>query len=231
VRKLIVAASGVGLVCSLAVLAQPQASRAEAAPTATAATTATTVRAASFNVQSVSLDATIGNQRPWKTRRAGVIADILGEKVDVVGVQEANVSRVFASRLVDGVNQLEDLKNGLNKAGGAYQVTNRYPYNCVNYWTTYKCVYVNRNASGGDRILYNTRTLSLVSQGTTRFTVTPSTDPRYIAWRSCARRRPAGLPLRQHPPQQSGDDTARPVEAADLAGQPAQGIAPSGRRR
>ena len=57
----------------LSVLGQPYSAPAAAA-------TAAIVRVGSFNIQSVSLDATVGNQRPWKTRRPGVIADILGER-------------------------------------------------------------------------------------------------------------------------------------------------------
>jgi len=188
--KKILVAAGVALVSASGVLVQPQSAPARAAtpsaaPAAAASATSATsasVRVASFNVQSVSLDRTSGNQRPWRTRRAGVIADILSEKVDVVGVQEANASRYFASRLVSGATQMHDLKNGLNKAGGSYQLTNWYPYNCVNYWTTYKCVARNHRTSGGNRILFNTRTLSLVTHGATRFTQTPGADPRYIAW-------------------------------------------------
>ena len=45
------------------------------------------VRVATYNVRSVSLDRTDGEQRPWRERRAGVIANIMGENVDVIGVQ------------------------------------------------------------------------------------------------------------------------------------------------
>ena len=60
------------------------------------------VRVASFNIQNVSLDRTVGLQRPWRVRPPTVISQILGERVDVIGVQEAQPSTHFASRLVDG---------------------------------------------------------------------------------------------------------------------------------
>ena len=102
-----------------------------------------------------------------------------------IGIQEANPSKTFVAsgRLVAGANQYRDLQAGLNAAGGSYALTNSNPYNCVNAVTTYKCVFKNRGASHGDRILYNTRTLSLVSQGATRYTVQgPGADPRYVVW-------------------------------------------------
>jgi len=145
----------------------------------------TSVRVASFNIQSVSLDKTSGLQRPWRQRRATVVSQILGERVDAIGIQEANPSKTFVAsgRLVAGANQYRDLQAGLNAAGGSYALTNSNPYNCVNAVTTYKCVFKNRGASHGDRILYNTRTLSLVSQGATRYTVQgPGADPRYVVW-------------------------------------------------
>jgi endonuclease/exonuclease/phosphatase family metal-dependent hydrolase len=176
-----IAVAAVGVMSVVGVVAAPPSGGA----TVSAAVTASApvdVRVASFNIQSVSLDATVGNQRPWRYRRAGVIADILGERADVVGLQEANQSRYWASRLVDGATQMEDLRNGLNKAGGHYRLVNAYNTNCVNYWTTYRCVYKYRGASGADRILYNTDTLLLVGQGATRLTQSSNSDPRYFAW-------------------------------------------------
>jgi endonuclease/exonuclease/phosphatase family metal-dependent hydrolase len=178
VKNTLLATSALGLVAALAVVGQPQASP------ASAAAAPATLRVGSFNIQSVSLDATTGNQRPWRTRRAGVVADILGERLDVVGVQEANPSRAFESRLVSAsaTTQYGDLKNGLNAAGGNYRVANSYAFNCVNHWTQYKCVYQYRGASGGDRILYNANTLSLVKAGGTKFKVQGTGGPLYIAW-------------------------------------------------
>jgi endonuclease/exonuclease/phosphatase family metal-dependent hydrolase len=153
------------------------------APAQAASASSTSLRVGSFNIQSVSLDKTVGLQRPWRQRRATVVSQVMGERLDVLGIQEANPSKTFKSRLIDGANQYRDLQIGLNKAGGSYALTNVYPYNCVNSGTTYKCVYKNRHASHGDRILYNTRTLSLVNEGATRYKVQgPGADPRFAVW-------------------------------------------------
>jgi endonuclease/exonuclease/phosphatase family metal-dependent hydrolase len=123
------------------------------------------LRVGSFNVMTVTGDTTEGNRLPWAQRRATVVRQILGEKVDVIGVQEVNQSYSHPERLVDGGTQFLDLRNGLNAAGGSYALTNAYSYNCVNPKTSYHCVYQNRGASGDDRIYYNTSTLTLLSQG------------------------------------------------------------------
>jgi endonuclease/exonuclease/phosphatase family metal-dependent hydrolase len=80
--------------------------------------------------------------------------------------------------MVDGANQFLDLKNGLNSAGGTYALTNETSYNCVNPKSSYKCVYQYRGASGGDRIYYNTSTLSMVSQGAYAY---PTQNPDTVA--------------------------------------------------
>lgn len=156
-------------------------------PSAAAVVTGTSpydLRVGSYNVQSVTLDRNVGEQRPWWRRRAGVIANILRAKVDVIGVQEANQSYSFRSRLVDGATQFLDLRNGLNKAGGTYQVTTGASYNCVNPRASYKCVRKYRGAAGGDHILYNTRTLTLVSFGSYRFVHQKAVRPmgRFLAY-------------------------------------------------
>lgn len=141
------------------------------------------VRVASYNVRSVSLDKTDGDIRPWRERRATVIGNIVGENLDVLGVQEVNPSKAFASRLVDGSNQYLDLRNGLNKAGGSFALTNRYAFNCKKPMTQYKCKHKNRGASQSDRILYNTRTMTLLDQGKLKYRAqVGSHSPAHMAW-------------------------------------------------
>ena len=127
------------------------------------------LRVGSFNVMTVTGDQTTGDRLPWAQRRATVVKEILGEKVDIIGVQEVNQSYTMAKQLVDGGTQFLDLKNGLNSGGGTYALTNEDSYNCVRPETSYKCVYQDRGASGGDRIYYNTSTLAMVSQGSYRY--------------------------------------------------------------
>lgn len=141
------------------------------------------LRVASFNVRSVSLDRTEGEERPWAERRGAVIAQILGEGVDVIGVQEVNPSKAFAPRLVDGPNQFLDLRNGLNKAGGSYALTTSYAFNCKKPSTQHRCRTTNRKASHAERILYNTQTVSLVKRGKLKYAAqVGATNPAYLAW-------------------------------------------------
>jgi endonuclease/exonuclease/phosphatase family metal-dependent hydrolase len=141
------------------------------------------VRVGTYNVRSVSLDRTAGEERPWKQRRPGVIANIIGENLDVLGVQEVNPSKAFKSRLVTGKNQYQDLRAGLNAAGGSFALTNPYAFNCKKPSTQYRCKKRDRGASHAERILYNTRTLTLVSQGKLKYKgQSGSTSPNYLAW-------------------------------------------------
>jgi endonuclease/exonuclease/phosphatase family metal-dependent hydrolase len=141
------------------------------------------IRVASYNVQNVSLDKAQGEQRPWRERRGGVIANIIGENVDVIGIQEVNPSSAYKSRLVAGKNQYVDLRNGLNAAGGAFSLTNKYAFNCQKARTQYRCKKKNRGSSHSDRILYNTRTLVLVDQGSLKYQAQRSTtSPQHMGW-------------------------------------------------
>jgi len=130
----------------------------------------TDLRVASFNLQSVGLDKTRGAQRPWKQRRSAVISEISGERVDVIGVQEANPAKSFSGRLVDGTNQYLDLRNGLNRAGGHFALTNVNAVDCVNGTTAFKCHPHDRDASFSERILYNTRTVQMISRNAMKYT-------------------------------------------------------------
>jgi endonuclease/exonuclease/phosphatase family metal-dependent hydrolase len=124
------------------------------------------LRVASYNVVNVSVDRAEGERQPWRVRRQAVIANILGEGVDVIGVQEVNPSKAFRSRLVAGKNQFQDLKNGLNAAGGSFALTSS-----------------SRRSSHSDRILYDTRTIKLVKQGALRYAAQArGGSPDHLAW-------------------------------------------------
>jgi endonuclease/exonuclease/phosphatase family metal-dependent hydrolase len=140
------------------------------------------IRAASFNVLTVSADTTSGEQKPWLQRRDTVLAQILGQHPDVLGLQEANQSKTFASRLKDGDTQYRDILNGLNLRGGHYAVTNDVPNNCVKADYSTNCTYQYRGASGDNRILYNTDTLSMVSQGSYYYHHQESGGTRNLTW-------------------------------------------------
>ncbi|MEO5708627.1 MAG: endonuclease/exonuclease/phosphatase family protein [Nocardioidaceae bacterium] len=142
------------------------------------------VRVATFNIVTVSADQASGERRPWRERRGTVIGQILDQGLDVVGLQEANQSSIYGSRLVDDKrNQYLDLRNGLNRAGGAYQVTSVYPYNCVKAFSSRNCRYRNRAATGDNRILYNTRTMLLLHKGAYKYPhQVAGKNARYLAW-------------------------------------------------
>lgn len=151
---------------------------------AAAATTGVPVdlRVGSFNVRGVHHDGEGG--LPWRDRRPAVVRDILGERVDVLGVQEVSQNNGYADRLEDGPNQMLDLVAGLTKAGGTYALTNTASANCVRDWTAHRCDYVDRGASRSTRILYNTSTVSMLSQGSYEYRVqsTKDNDTRYLVW-------------------------------------------------
>ncbi len=143
------------------------------------------VRFGTFNIVTVSADGNAsGERKVWRERRGTVISQILRQGLDVVGVQEANQSSIYGSRLVDDKrNQYLDLRNGLNRAGGAYQVSSVYPYNCVKAWTSRSCHYRNRAASGDNRILYNTRTMLLLHKGAYKYPhQVRNSTARYLGW-------------------------------------------------
>jgi endonuclease/exonuclease/phosphatase family metal-dependent hydrolase len=116
-------------------------------------------------VMTATGDRTEGNRLPWAQRRAAVVGQILGEHVDVVGVQEVTQTNSIANRMVSGANQFLDLRDGLNSAGGSFALTNETSYNCVNPKTSRGCTYQYRGASGGDRIYYDTTKLTMLSAG------------------------------------------------------------------
>jgi endonuclease/exonuclease/phosphatase family metal-dependent hydrolase len=153
------------------------------ATTATGSTT-TDIRVGSFNISSISSDTrATGAHAVWKTRRNVIASQILAENLDVVGLQEANVSSIYTSRLVTGPNQFTDLKNALVAKGGHYAVTVSAAYNCVNPRSTYKCRHKYQKAAADNRILYNTDRLVKVSTGAYKYKAqTAGRYDRALAW-------------------------------------------------
>ena len=176
-------ARGIAAVAALAVAAGLTVTAGPADRAVAAAKAPVDVRVATYNVTNVSLDKAQGEFRPWRERRNAVVANILGENVDVIGVQELNPSRAYKSRLVAGKTQFQDLLKGLNSQGGWYALTNAKSYNCKKARTQYKCVKVDRGSSHSDRIYYNKRTLALVSQGAYKYRAQRSgTSPAHLGW-------------------------------------------------
>jgi endonuclease/exonuclease/phosphatase family metal-dependent hydrolase len=142
------------------------------------------VRVGSFNISSVSADASAsGDHEKWPTRRRVVAEQIINNRLDVVGLQEANQSSIYSSSMYFGVNQYMDLLGALRVRGAQFAVTNAAAYNCVKSTSTYKCEYQNRQASQDNRIIYNTDRVSLVRQGAVRYpTQTAGKNERYLVW-------------------------------------------------
>jgi len=140
------------------------------------------LRVGSFNVRGVNTDGSDG--LPWRDRRPAVVRDILGERVDVLGLQEVSQNNGYADELEDGPNQMLDLVAGLTEADGTYALTNTSSANCLRDWTLHRCEYVYRGASRSTRILYNTTTLAMTGQGSYEYRVQSDkdNDTRYFVW-------------------------------------------------
>ena len=153
-------------------------------PPAHAASSSKYLRVGSFNLVGVNNDTkATSSRRPWRERRPVIVKQILSRKLDVVGVQEANQSSIYKSRLTYGANQYLDLRGALNAKGGHYALTNTAAYNCAKASSTYHCVHRNRNSSGDNRILYNTSRISLVKQGALTYSRHASgKSQRFLAW-------------------------------------------------
>jgi endonuclease/exonuclease/phosphatase family metal-dependent hydrolase len=138
----------------------------------------------SFNISSVAFDKSArGEHRRWSTRRPVVASQILRQRLDVVGLQEANQSNIYRRSLKFGDTQFMDLRGALAAKGGHYAVTNRYSYNCVRSTAQSHCRHRYRGASQDDRILYNTRTVTLRHAGSVLFHAqSRGKNPRYLAW-------------------------------------------------
>jgi endonuclease/exonuclease/phosphatase family metal-dependent hydrolase len=112
-----------------------------------------------------------------------VVQQILSQKLDVLGLQEANQSKIYTTSVNLGINQYMDLKAAINLAGGHYALTNENAYNCVKPVSTYNCVYQDQGASQDNRILYNTDTVTMLSQGSLKYnTQTAGKNERYFEW-------------------------------------------------
>jgi endonuclease/exonuclease/phosphatase family metal-dependent hydrolase len=134
------------------------------------------INVASFNIQSAGHDRTAG-------ACATVVRQILSNRTDVVGIQEAVYTPSFVRRLANGRTQYLDLRNGLNGQGGRYAVTVNAAVNCLRPYVAHNCRPRDRNASAAERILFNKRTLALVRTGALRYTRQTARTPNMsLAW-------------------------------------------------
>lgn len=153
---------------------------------AQAAASGTELRVGSYNISGVHGDGSAsGDRRVWRERRSGVVNNIISRKLAVVGLQEANPSSTYKSRLVDSgaSTQYADLVAGLNDAGGNYAVTTTAAYNCAKPSSSYKCSYRDNDSALSDRIIYDRDLLSVVRKGSMKYDAqTSGKYDRYLEW-------------------------------------------------
>ncbi|MCB0912165.1 MAG: hypothetical protein KDB60_11180 [Propionibacteriaceae bacterium] len=143
---------------------------------APAATSSATIRVASYNVKCANCK----GGKSWYTRRGAVVRTILGQNVDVIGIQEASQGWLKGKHGKIDLSQFEDL---VNRLGAPYALANTARNNCVNPDSPRNCVYADQGASQGTKIIYNTSTLTLVSQGSQALSYISGADnDRYVAW-------------------------------------------------
>ncbi len=163
-------------------LASP-ATAAEAAPAppsaARAASGSVALKVGSFNIKNVLFAK--NPTQDWTQRRKVIIDQISREGLDVVGIQEAHNGHYLSVKFPDGPNQYLDLRNGLRKTGGDWQVTSAAAYNCKNAKTFHRCEKKDRGASRSTRILYDARKVELLKRGSIEYKKQIAED-RYLVW-------------------------------------------------
>lgn len=171
-------------VLALGSLVATSAAPVSAAPAPTSAVAKTgavdsSLRVASYNVRSMHADAKIKNGGTWEQRRASVVSTIKAQNLDVLGVQEASQSALYAGGKKLNLSQFQDLTARL---GSPWKLTSTSRYNCANDTTPYKCKVVDRGSSSSLRILYNSDRVRLVKAGAKALPSTDKDHLRYVTW-------------------------------------------------
>lgn len=136
---------------------------------------AAVIRAGSYNVHCwYCSDTAVANERPWSARRGPLVSGLLAQKLDVLALQEASQTRLPGTT----ISQFDDI---VQRLGSPYKLANPYRYNCVNGYSNTKCIYQDRGASSGTKIIYNSRTLIKIGDGS-RLLSSPPGKKRYAAW-------------------------------------------------
>lgn len=138
------------------------------------------LRVASYNVRCATCTSSRSEERPWTERRDAVVSTINAADPDVIGFQEAQQSWITEDGKRVNRAQFEDL---LTRLGEPWAITNAYRNNCVKSTTPTDCVYKDRGATNGTRIMYRTDRLVLVDKGAVSLPLSPEhTYPRWLAW-------------------------------------------------
>lgn len=139
------------------------------------------LRVVSYNVQCANCFSGLPDELPWSARRSAVVATLVKQDPDVMGLQEASQGwlRDSSGQLTDK-SQFEDVQQRL---GSKYRLVNDKRNNCVKSTTPTRCVYADQGASKGTKIIYNSQRLKLISQGSRRLSAMDKNhDERYVAW-------------------------------------------------
>lgn len=138
------------------------------------------LRVASYHVGCYLCTSGDAPEFDWADRKASVAKVILNQEVDVIGVQEASQGAVVDPTTGVSSPQFLQLRDAL---GSPFKVTNEYRYNCERSTSSNNCTPVNRGASQGTRIYYNSQRVRLISQGSRRLSeLVESHNDRYLAW-------------------------------------------------
>ena len=137
---------------------------------------------ASYNIRCANCYSGQNLEQRWTERRGVVVAAILKQKPDVIGVQEASQGWLVSGGGKVSLSQFEDLRNRLRAGGTPYELTNTHRNNCVNSTTPSGCRYQDRGASKGTKILFNSATVKLISQGSKKLPQCSGCNERYVAW-------------------------------------------------
>ena len=137
---------------------------------------------ASFNIRCANCYKSQNLERPWSERRGVVVASILKQKPDVIGIQEASQGWLVSGGKKISLAQFEDLRSRLRSGGTPYEVTNPHRNNCVKSTTPSSCRYQDRGASKGTKVFFNTATVKLISQGSKKLPQCSGCNERYVAW-------------------------------------------------
>ena len=136
------------------------------------------VTVASFNIRCANCYFGQNQEQPWSVRRDPVVAQIVARRPDVVGLQEASQAKLKGT----SITQMADLRDRLRAAGAPYELTNEHAYNCRDSTTPKACVPTDQGASQGTRIIVNTDTVELATQGSKLLPSCTGCNNRYMAW-------------------------------------------------
>jgi endonuclease/exonuclease/phosphatase family metal-dependent hydrolase len=139
------------------------------------------LRVASYNIKCANCYRPGPEELPWEGRRQAVVDTILGEDLDVVGLQEAGQGWLKdANGKPVSLSQFEDLTNRL---GGSWTLTNVHRNNCVRSTTPSSCVYKDQGASQDTKIIFDASRVEMLDQGSKQLPYVDADDnDRYVAW-------------------------------------------------